>query len=155
MYICQHNFLAINSSTIYFNIMYACSISLGDEVVMTGGGDGRGALASVTRYNIRGWGEGMPSLVTGRHSHGCTRFISGGEQVRHYDAAHKYSFPCPQVLLVTGGWDDDFNSLDSTELLRPGSVWQEITARLPRPMSYMSVSTVDNRVLLFGEWRHC
>ena len=45
--------------------------------------------------------------------------------------------------------------LDSTELLRPGSDWQEITsARLPRPMDGVKVITVSNRVLLFGEWRH-
>ena len=51
---------------------------------------------------------------------------------------------------MTGGWGD--NRLDSTELLRPGSEWQEITsARLPRPMAGPRVSTVDNRVLLFGE----
>ena len=52
---------------------------------------------------------------------------------------------------MTGGWGDD-NNLDSTEVLRPGSDWQEITsARLPRPMRGVRVSTVDNRVLLFGE----
>ena len=59
--------------------------------------------------------------------------------------------PYPQVLMVTGGWGGD-NYLDSTELLRPGSDWQEITsARLPRPMYGVRVNTVDNRVLLFGE----
>ena len=53
---------------------------------------------------------------------------------------------------MTGGYDDGLNNLDSTELLRPGSDWQEITsARLPRPMRGVRVSTVDNRVLLFGE----
>ena len=56
---------------------------------------------------------------------------------------------------MTGGWDGD-NNLDSTEVLRPGSDWQEITsARLPRPMDGVRVITVDNRVLLFGgEWKH-
>ena len=66
------------------------------------------------------------------------------------------SFILPQVLLVTGGLDvGDYNRLDSTEVLRPGSEWQEITsARLPRPMDGVRViTTVDNRVLLFGEWR--
>ena len=54
--------------------------------------------------------------------------------------------------MVTGGSDDKYNELDSTELLRPGSEWQEITsARLPRPMYGVRVNTVDNRVLLFGE----
>ena len=51
---------------------------------------------------------------------------------------------------MTGGYDGD-NFLDSTELLRPGSDWEEITSRLPRPMNGVRVSTVDNRVLLFGE----
>ena len=59
----------------------------------------------------------------------------------------------PQVLLVTGGFDEDLNRLDTTEFLRPGSDWQVITsARLPRPMTGVRVATVDNRVLLFGEW---
>ena len=53
---------------------------------------------------------------------------------------------------MTGGYDDDDKILDSTEVLRPGSDWQEITsARLPRPLAGVRVSTVDNRVLLFGE----
>ena len=54
--------------------------------------------------------------------------------------------------MVTGGFNGD--DLDSTELLRPGSDWQVITsARLPRPLEGVSVSTVNNRVFLFGEWR--
>ena len=55
---------------------------------------------------------------------------------------------------MTGGDDGDNNRLDSTEVLRPGSDWQEITsARLPRPLRGVRVITVSNRVLLFGEWR--
>ena len=54
---------------------------------------------------------------------------------------------------MTGGRDDNYINLDSTEVLRPGSDWQEITsARLPRPMAGLRVITVDNRVLLFGAW---
>ena len=53
--------------------------------------------------------------------------------------------------MVTGG-NDGYYILDSTELLRPGSDWQQISsARLPRQMSGVRVITVDNRVLLFGE----
>ena len=48
---------------------------------------------------------------------------------------------------MTGG----YYRRDSTELLRPGSDWEEITsAKLPRKMEGMRVSTLDNRVLLFG-----
>ena len=54
--------------------------------------------------------------------------------------------------MVTGGYSR-IGYLDSTELLRPGSDWQEITsARLPRPMDGVRVTTVDNRVLLSGKW---
>ena len=53
--------------------------------------------------------------------------------------------------MVTGGYNGEY-SLDSTELLGPGSDWQVITsARLPRPMAEFRVNTVDNRVLLSGE----
>ena len=54
--------------------------------------------------------------------------------------------------MVTGG-SDGSNRLDSTELLRPGSSWKEISsARLPRSMGGVGLTTVDNRVILFGEW---
>ena len=65
---------------------------------------------------------------------------------------YKILFILPQILLVTGGHDYGNNYLDSTEVLRPGSGWQEITsARLPRQKRGLRVSTVHNRVLLFGE----
>merc|ERR1719234_1924279 len=115
----------------------ACSIPLGDEVILTGGMD---TLKTVSRYNEGGWVRDMSSLNTGRRNHGCTSYSTG---------------PLEQVLLVTGGYDDDDNSiiLDSTEVLRPGSDWQEITsARQPRPIAGVSVSTLDTRVLLFGGW---
>ena len=58
---------------------YACSITLGDHVVITGGVE---TLTTVSRYNESGWVEDMPSLNLGRYSHGCTTFMSGGQQVR-------------------------------------------------------------------------
>ena len=64
-------------------------------------------------------------------------------------------FILPQILLVTGGVGVGVGvgvALDSTEVLTPGSGWQEITsARLPRVLYGMRVSTINNRVLLFGE----
>ena len=57
---------------------------------------------------------------------------------------------------MTGGYDNaglgESPYLDSTELLRPGASWQEITsARLPRPLLDVKVNNVDNRVFLSGE----
>ena len=63
----------------YVYSRHACSIALGDEVVLTGGWD---TLTTVSRYDKDGWVEDMPSLNQGRRGHGCTAFMSGGEQVR-------------------------------------------------------------------------
>jgi len=102
-------------------------------VVITGG---KKTLTRVSRYEESGWVSDMPSLNQGRVHHGCTAFMSDGQQ----------------VLMVTGGSVGVYsnNFLDSTELLRPDSGWQEITARLPRQMSGVRVNTVDNRVILSG-----
>jgi len=100
-------------------------------VVITGGEE---TLTTVSRYEESGWVSDMPSLNQGRKLHGCTAFMSGGQK----------------VLMVTGGTVDGLNFFDSTELLRPDSGWQEITARLPRQMSGVRVNTVDNRVILSG-----
>ena len=63
-----------------------------------------------------------------------------------------YMYVPPQVLLVTGGamFGD---ILDTTEIYRPSTEeWQVISsARLPRPLQGVRVTTMDNRVLLFGE----
>ena len=64
----------------------------------------------------------------------------------------------PQVLLVTGGLARHQVRLDSTELLTLGdsaSGWRKVSsARLPRPMSYLHVIALGDRVLLFGESRN-
>jgi len=95
------------STRITFNMKYptrrACSIPLGEDVVLTGGMD---TLKTVSRYNEGGWVRDIFSLNTGRRNHGCTSYSTGEEQ--------------------------------------------EITSDLPRPMAGVSVSTLDNRVLLFG-----
>ena len=54
-----------------------------------------------------------------------------------------------QVLLVTGGYNDD--RLDSMELLVPGSgSWRLAAGLLPRPMLGVSVARVDNTLYLTG-----
>ena len=56
------------------------------------------------------------------------------------------------MLLVTGGWSD-YEYLASTEVYRPSAgEWREVPGgALPRPLADMSVVTINNRVLLFGE----
>ena len=58
-----------------------------------------------------------------------------------------------QVLLITGGNDGypKYDPLDTTELLVPGSgSWLLVTGLLPRPMTSVSVATLDNKVFLTG-----
>ena len=63
----------------YFYYRQACSISLTDAVIITGGVYTKNI---VSRYSKDGWVEDLPSLKVGRNSHGCSQFSSGGEQVR-------------------------------------------------------------------------
>ena len=54
-------------------------------------------------------------------------------------------------MLVTGGYADGNDNLDSTELLVPGSgSWRLATGLLPRPMSGVRVATVANTLYLTG-----
>ena len=57
------------------------------------------------------------------------------------------------MLLVTGGADSDWEPLASTEVYRPSAgEWREVPGgALPRPMGYVGVVTLNNRVLLFGQ----
>ena len=57
----------------------ACSISLPDSVIITGG---LSTWNIVSRYSKDGWVEDLPSLKVGRRSHGCSQYLSGGDQVR-------------------------------------------------------------------------
>ena len=70
------------SLIVLFVIYYrnVCSIPLGDYVVITGGW--HDLESTVSRYNKNGWAWNMPSLKQGRHNHGCTAFMSRGQQVR-------------------------------------------------------------------------
>ena len=63
----------------YVYYRFACSISLTDAVIITGG---RYTMNIVSRYSKDGWVEDLPRLKVGRNNHGCTQYSSGGEQVR-------------------------------------------------------------------------
>ena len=62
---------------VYYRL--ACSISLSDAVIITGGSK---TLNIVSRYDKDGWVEDLPRLKVGRVGHGCSHFSSEGEQVR-------------------------------------------------------------------------
>ena len=49
-------------------------------VIITGG---KNTKQTVSRYNIQGWVEDLPSLVVGRYDHGCASYLrdADGTQV--------------------------------------------------------------------------
>ena len=55
-----------------------------------------------------------------------------------------------QVLLVTGGYDKNFNYLDSTELLLPSATSWSYSAALPSPRYGLRGATLDNKVIMTG-----
>ena len=61
---------------------YACAISAGESVLITGG-HSFVTLSTVTRYSVRGLEDRLPDLNSPRHSHACTSYVSGDNtQVR-------------------------------------------------------------------------
>ena len=56
--------------TRFYNIFirYHCAIETEEEVVLTGG---YYSQSLVTKYNIEGQAEALPSLITGRYNHAC------------------------------------------------------------------------------------
>ena len=68
--------------------------------------------------------------------------------VLHILSYNKYIIIILQVLLVTGGYYDGSNRLDSTEILEDNN-WR-ITAPLPSARSALRAASIDNKILVFG-----
>ena len=62
----------------YVIIRWACSIQMEEVVILTGG---YYTKSLVTVYNNAGFVEELPSLNTGRRSHGCGHFVNTDNQV--------------------------------------------------------------------------
>ena len=61
------------------NQRLACSISLDDTVILTGGVYTK---TTVSEYNTEGWVRDLAPLTHGRDGHACTSFLSAsGERV--------------------------------------------------------------------------
>ena len=64
---------------------WACSIEMGDHVIVTGGRSGKYNTdfirAEVSVYNGQGWVEDWPSLDTERQQHGCGHYINSDNNV--------------------------------------------------------------------------
>jgi len=119
--------------TLNYETRGSCTIVDDDtnSIIVTGGmGD------EVTRYDLLGYVEDLPSMLRIRNDHGCGSFIN--------------SEGTP-VLLAAGGFDHvEFEYMSSTELLTIGSgAWTETTP-LPTVIFGMRTANVDNKVLMLG-----
>ena len=56
-----------------------------------------------------------------------------------------------QVFLVTGGWDENFYNLDSTEVYNPNVGSWTVGTSLPKPLIQLSATNIEGRVFIFGK----
>ena len=57
------------------------------------------------------------------------------------------------MFLVIGGADENWNTLESTEVYDPSvGSWVVAGAKLPRPMCCLRAIKIDDRVLMFGNF---
>ena len=125
---------------------YACAIPDEDneELIITGGYD---TMTTVSVYNEAGWQRDLAPLNPGRQRHACGSYVNGGKRVNHVELCLKVTFSC-QFLIVTGGYGGGA-TLQSTRIFSD-SAWTG-GLNLPDPMRSWGLTTIDNRVLLFGK----
>ena len=125
-----------------------------ESVIITGGWTGYSSYNRVEQYNLAGSMGRLPDLRTGRYQHACGHYLHNGEVVSNNIGSIVILGMCVvvQVYIVTGGEDDNFNALSSTETLTAGSSeWVEAGA-LPSARGYLRGVTIDNQFYVLGEW---
>ena len=106
-------------------------------------------MSSVSRYNIKGHQEDLPSLKTPRLGHGCSSFMKNGERASLLQSAQLSSSHLNlQVLVVAGGMTAEGYTA-STEIYEGGE-WREV-GNLPVPMSDLRGVTLDGTVIMTGK----
>jgi len=120
----------------HYDTRNACSMTdlTSESVILTGGYKTRD---KVTRYDMQGFVEELPSLLVGRYKHGCGAYL-------REDGS--------QVLLVTGG--NNFGFINdheaSTEILTEGSQSWTLANPLPRGLIGISGANLDGRLFMTG-----
>jgi len=130
-----------NSTKPSWNLKYktddACGVEVDDTFIITGGFDFSApdrALNSVVSYNSQGESEVLPSLTVRRYNHACASYLNGDRK---------------RIILVSGGWNNGAQFLDSTELMVNFKPWRP-AANLPSPRFGLRAASLDNKVFLFG-----
>jgi len=109
-----------------------CALVWEDGFLTIGGYGNSVWHGKVDRYDSEGkYKDSLPDLATPRSGHGCTSFITNGEQ----------------ALLVAGGWDGSAR-LASTEIYSNG-VWRP-GGNLPRAMSGLRAAHLNQQAAVTG-----
>jgi len=116
----------------------ACALQIDeDQVIITGGRDGKG-WNSVSRRR-EGSIDHLPPLLVGRSHHGCGL-------VELEDNS--------KLLVVAGGYNENYKALDSIEVLNLGSgnggEWQVLETRIPRPLNGFKIETLRRKLYFVG-----
>ena len=150
---CCYGALQTFTWSLFVNPRYHCAIETEEAVVLTGGS---ASMSLVTKYNMEGKAEDLPSLITGRYNHACGETAnSDGSIVSLGTWKHdECNFPLPSTLqtyIVTGGYGGQI--LSSTEILvkEGGTSWKS-AAELPyTARSLRGVSLDSGHFIVTGE----
>ena len=115
-------------------------------MILTGGS---GSPNRVSEYSETGFTRDLPQLLQGRRSHGCSYFEN--EEGTKVDIdSNSCGVIIFQTFLVTGGCNNSFSLLSSTELLVETSAAWILTGELPTPRYGLRGANIDQRVLMTG-----
>ena len=105
----------------------------------------------VSQYNEAGWEKDLPTLQTGRSSHGCAYFNNdAGSKVCSINTKY-YPLITFQTMLVTGGYSSGV-FLSSTELLVGTAPAWVFTGELPSPRDGLRGAYLDNEIFMTGDY---
>ena len=124
----------------------ACAINLGSSVIITGGEHSHN---KVSEYSESGFTRYLPELQQGREDHGCSYFEN--EEGTKVDIdSNSCGVIIFQTFLVTGGYDDSYIDLSSTELLVENSAEWIYSGELPTSCYGLRGANIDQRVIMTG-----
>jgi len=128
-------------SSTKFNLPYrqakrnACLIDIGGSVIVTGGQSSEDVVEKYNKDTFEK--EALPSLKTGRYTHGCGSYKDNEGNT---------------ILVVAGGADANYDDVKTTEVLKLGDTEWKAAAELPYNLRAMaSISWAKtNSVFLIG-----
>ena len=135
-----------HSVNTYYIYRAACAIPEEDSLVITGG---LHTLRTVSRYSITGWVGDLAELNVGRRNHGCSSYYKDVAQVSICNSVIMFVYLFIKILLVAGGWDEDYNKLASTEIFDSRS-WL-LVGELSHPALGVRGARLGNTVFMTGE----